>query len=544
MDKTDFITELLHNWGKVNLFTRPRRFGKTLNMSMLKYFFEIGCDRTLFDGLAIAKETELCEEYMGKFPVISISLKEISGDTFETARAKMCDVIAREALRFQFLLESERLTEVEKQQYMSLIKRGEEGFSMTDATISGSLYTLSGLLAKHYESKVVILIDEYDVPLDKAMHAGYYEKMIYLIRGLLGFALKTNDSLYFAVLTGCLRVSKESIFTGLNNLNVLSIMDVEFDEHFGFVDDEVQELLEYYQFSKCYESVKEWYDGYRFGNVEVYCPWDVICYCKKLRSDPEALPEAYWSNTSGNDIIRRFIDKADATTKMEIEKLMAGETIEKEIHKELTYKELYDSTDNLWSILFLTGYLTKRERGTGDKLKLAIPNYEIWKIFESQILKWFHDTVRKDGATLNTFCETFQNGDAAGVEEQFNDYLWETISLRDTAVKGKKENFYHGILLGLLRYKENWEISSNQESGDGYSDIIIKTGKERLGIVIEVKYAKNGDLEKGCKEALAQIETNHYEEELKKCGMRTILKYGIACYKKQCMVLLAEEIKE
>lgn len=540
VDKTGLITELLYNWGKVNLFTRPRRFGKTLNMSMLKYFFEIGCDRTLFDGLAIAKESALCEEYMGKFPVISISLKEISSENFETARAMLCEVVAKEALRFQFLLESDRLSETEKQQYMRLIANNQEEFSMTDATLRGSLHTLSSLLEKHYESKVIILIDEYDVPLDKAMQAGYYEEMIHLIRSFLGFALKTNDSLYFAVLTGCLRVSKESIFTGLNNPKVLSIMDVEFDEQFGFMDSEVTEMLKYYQCPKAYEAVKAWYDGYRFGNVDVYCPWDVICYCHKLRTDPEAVPEAYWSNTSGNDIIRRFIDMADATTKMEIEKLMAGEAIEKEIHKELTYKELYDSLDNLWSVLYLTGYLTKRGKGTGDNLMLAIPNQEIRKIFESQILKWFHETVRKDGATLNTFCETFQRGDAAGIEEQFNDYLWNTISIRDTAVKGKKENFYHGILLGLLRYKENWELSSNQESGDGYSDIIIKTGKERIGIIIEVKYAKNGNLEKECADALEQIETNNYQEELKNSGMQTILKYGIACYKKRCMVMLAE----
>ncbi|MBO5070456.1 MAG: AAA family ATPase [Roseburia sp.] len=542
VDKTGLIADLLYNWGKVNLFTRPRRFGKTLNMSMLKCFFEIGCDQTLFDGLTIAKETELCDTYMGKFPVISISLKGVSGKEFAAARAMLCNVIAREALRFQFLLESDRLSQVEKQQYMSLTARGEKEFSMTDAELMNSLRTLSALLEKHYDHKVIILVDEYDVPLDKAMHAGYYEDMIDLIRNFLSEALKTNDSLYFAVLTGCLRVSKESIFTGLNNLNVLSIMDVEFDEHFGFMDSEVKEMLEYYQFSEAYDAVKEWYDGYRFGNVDVYCPWDVICYCNKLRADREAVPEAYWSNTSGNDIIRRFIDMADATTKMEIEKLMAGEAIEKEIHKELTYKDLYDSIDNLWSVLFLTGYLTKRGRSAGDKLMLAIPNQEIRKIFESQILKWFHDTVRKDGATLNQFCETFQRGDAAGIEEQFNDYLWNTISIRDIAVKGKKENFYHGILLGLLRYKENWELSSNQESGDGYSDIIIRTGKERIGIIIEVKYAKNGDLEKGCVEALEQIETNNYEEELRKNGMRIILKYGIACYKKRCMVVLAEEI--
>lgn len=539
VDKTGLIRELLHNWGKVNLFTRPRRFGKSLNMSMLKHFFEIDCDRSLFDGLEISEETELCDAYMGKFPVISISLKGVSGSQFEAARAMMCSVIAREALRFQFLLESDKLSEFEKQQYVSLVQRDENGFSMTDADLMNSLLTLSVLLEKHFAHKVIVLIDEYDVPLDKAMQADYYEDMVNLLRNFLGEALKSNDSIYFAVLTGCLRVAKESIFTGLNNFNVLSITTVQFDEYFGFTDREVRELLEYYGLYGTYDTVKKWYDGYRFGNVDVYCPWDVICYCNQLRTDPEAQPEAFWSNTSGNDIIRRFIGMADSVTKREIEQLMAGEAITKVVRKELTYKEMYDSINNLWSVLFLTGYLTQRGKADGEKIKLVIPNEEIRLIYKKQILDWFQSTIRKDGVTLNAFCEAFKDGNAAGVEAQFRSYLKKTISIRDTFVrKEKKENFYHGILVGLLGYKDSWGVSSNKESGEGYSDILVEIEDEDIGIVIELKYADDGDLEAGCRKALAQIEANNYEERLHDLGMDNILKYGIACYKKRCKVML------
>lgn len=539
VDKTGLIRELLHNWGKVNLFTRPRRFGKSLNMSMLKHFFEIDCDRSLFDGLEISEETELCDAYMGKFPVISISLKGVSGSQFEAARAMMCSVIAREALRFQFLLESDKLSEFEKQQYVSLVQRDENGFSMTDADLMNSLLTLSVLLEKHFAHKVIVLIDEYDVPLDKAMQADYYEDMVNLLRNFLGEALKSNDSIYFAVLTGCLRVAKESIFTGLNNFNVLSITTAQFDEYFGFTDSEVRELLEYYDLYGTYDTVKKWYDGYRFGNVDVYCPWDVICYCNQLRTDPEAQPEAFWSNTSGNDIIRRFIGMADGVTKREIEQLMAGEAITKVVRKELTYKEMYDSINNLWSVLFLTGYLTQRGKADGEKIKLVIPNEEIRLIYKKQILDWFQSTIRKDGVTLNAFCEAFKDGNAAGVEAQFRSYLKKTISIRDTFVrKEKKENFYHGILVGLLGYKDSWGVSSNKESGEGYSDILVEIEDEDIGIVIELKYADDGDLEAGCRKALAQIEANNYEERLHDLGMDNILKYGIACYKKRCKVML------
>lgn len=538
IDKTGLIRELLNNWGKVNLFTRPRRFGKSLNMSMLKNFFEYGGDVTLFDGLEIAQETCLCEEYMGQFPVISISLKGVSGNSFEAARSMFCSVIGREALRFQFLLSSEKLSSVEKQLYAQLIKVENESFYMPDADLMNSLLVLSDLLRKHYEHKVIILVDEYDVPLDKAQQYGYYEEMVSLVRNIFNQALKSNDSLFFAVLTGCLRISKESIFTGLNNPKVLSITDVQFDEYFGFTDEEVRDMLNYYDLRESYDTVKAWYDGYRFGNVDVYCPWDVISYVDALCVNSGAKPKDYWSNTSSNDIVKRFIQKAkQTTTKREIEQLIAGETIRKEIRQELTYRDLEDTIDNLWSVLFTTGYLTAAGEADGDIYSLKIPNLEIRKIFTQQIYSWFQETAQKDGSTLKAFCEAFRSGDVNNIERQFNDYLWNTISIRDTFVKGKKENFYHGILLGLLRYKEDWAVSSNRESGDGYSDIAVEIGEDRIGIIIEVKYADDGNLEKACAEALNQIEENHYEEELRRCGMKTVLKYGIACYKKHCKVV-------
>ena len=542
VDKTGLIRELLQNWGKVNLFTRPRRFGKSLNMSMLKSFFEIGCDSALFDGLEISGETALCEEYMGKLPVISISLKSVSGADFTTARAMMCTVIAQEALRFQFLLESDRLTELERQQYARLVMSNEEGFVMSNADLMSSLLTLSVLVQKHYGQKAIILIDEYDVPLDKAMQAGYYDDMVNLLRNLFGQALKTNDSLQFAVMTGCLRVSRESIFTGLNNLKVLTIMDVQFDEYFGFTDREVRDLLDYYELSDLYDTVKEWYDGYHFGNVDVYCPRDVICYCDKLRTNPDEFPGNYWSNTSGNGIIRQFIEMARGITRQEVEQLMVGDTVEKIVRQELTYKELYDSIDNMWSILFTTGYLTQKGKPEGRKITLAIPNKEIREIFESQIMEWFRDTARQDGAALDAFCEAFEEGNAAGVEEKFNAYLKKTISIRDTDVrKDKKENFYHGILLGLLGYKDSWSVSSNTETGEGYSDILVEIDDKEIGIIIEVKYAENADFEAGCRKAMDQIEKKHYEEKLVDAGMQTIFKFGIACYKKRCRVVVTED---
>ena len=545
VDKTQMIADLLYNWGKVNLFTRPRRFGKSLNMSMLKAFFEIGCDKTLFEGLAISRETELCQKYMGKFPVISISLKSVDGSNFLSARNALTSLIGKTAMDFAFLSESSQLSELQKKTYEQLIQLGAPGesmFIMSEDILTNSLQTLSGLLAAHYGQQVILLIDEYDVPLDKAFQNGYYEEMVTLIRNMFGSALKTNASLYFAVLTGCLRIAKESIFTGLNNFYVISITDVEFNEYFGFTDKEVQDILSDYELQDHYDAVKEWYDGYRFGNSEIYCPWDVLTYCKKLRADPNAIPENYWLNTSGNNMVRRFIDKADGKTRNDIERLIAGEEIRKEVHQELTYSELDSTIENLWSVLFTTGYLTSRGRAEGELLRLVIPNREIRNLFIRQIREWFQDTVKKDAPKLDRFCNAFPAGNASLIEDLFNEYLWNTISIRDTAAPyGKKENFYHGILLGLLSHREEWRISSNTESGIGYSDILAEIFENRTGIVIEVKYAENGKLETSCKEALEQIEEKKYEVKLRDDGMRKILKYGIACYKKECRVELTEE---
>jgi hypothetical protein len=537
VDKTGLIKELLENWGKVTLFTRPRRFGKSLNMSMLKSFFEPGGRKEIFEELTISKETSLCEEYMGKFPVISISLKGIDADSFDTARELAVQVINREARRFQYLLDSECLTAYDKEAYTALLQA-----DMREAVLYGSLRVLSELLEKHHGQKAVLLIDEYDVPLSKAFDQGYYDQMIILIRNLFMQALKTNDNLEFAVMTGCMRISKESIFTGLNNLRVLSVADVEFDEYFGFTDSEVKELLEYYNLSPSYEAVKEWYDGYQFGNVGIYCPWDVICHCSKICVDSSAKPQNYWSNTSSNDAVKKFIQRADiGTTKNEIEKLVAGGVVQKEIHQELTYKDMYSSIDNIWSVLLTTGYLTQRERPERKKFYLAIPNMEIREIFTEQIMDFFKESIKKNGDAVSAFCDALQNGDAGGAERGFSEYLRKTISIRDTFVKkSMKENFYHGILLGILGYKDNWIVSSNEESGDGYSDILVRSDDEEKGIVIEVKYAEDGRLEEACRKALEQIECKRYEEELQEEGVEYILKYGIACYKKRCKILLAD----
>lgn len=539
VDKTGMIAELLKNWSEVNLFTRPRRFGKSLNMSMLKTFFEIGCDKNLFQGLKISEEENLCKEYMGQFPVISISLKGVEGLNFESAKEGLAYIIGKEAMRFYFLKDSPYLTEEEKGIYRGYIATEKGGFTIgSDAKkLVTAINGLSGMLEKHYGKKVILLIDEYDVPLDKAFQYGYYEEMVSLIRNLLGNALKTNLSLYFAVLTGCLRISKESIFTGLNNLKVMSITNVQFEEYFGFTDSEVKEILNYYGLMDHFDSIKAWYDGYRFGNQDVYCPWDVLSHCDNLRADPNARPEDYWSNTSGNAIVRRFIDLANGKTRDEIERLIAGETILKEINQELTYGELDNSIENLWSVLFTTGYLTQRGMAEGDKYYLVIPNYEIRKLFIRQIREWFRYQAGSDRKTLDRFCNAFPDGDGALIEELFNDYLWNTISIRDTATQNeKKENFYHGILLGILGFQDDWIVKSNAESGIGYSDILIETRRNRIGIVVEMKYAEDGNLEAACQKALQQIEDKKYEARLKEDGMRGIIKYGIACYKKECKV--------
>lgn len=544
VDKTLFIKELLQNWGEVNLFTRPRRFGKSLNMSMLKCFFEIGSDPALFDGLKIMQETELCEKYMGKFPVISISLKSVDGRSFESASAALRTVIGNEAGRFRFLNDSDKLTHDEKEAYAQLTKVGaSQGgvYAMTEEMAAAGLKTLSQLLVRHYGQKVILLIDEYDVPLDKAFQAGYYDEMVSLIRNLLGNALKTNDSLYFGVLTECLRISRESIFTGLNNLKVHTISDVRYDEFFGFTDMDVDEMLDFYGLSSYKNVIRDWYDGYRFGDAEIYCPWDVINYCDELQADPSAPPKNYWANTSGNDLILHLLEKADQTTKDEMEEILNGGKITKRVKQELTYRDIDDSVENVWSVLYATGYLTGKhvEGADADIFRLRIPNGEICKLFSDLVQDWFREVMRSDSARINRFCAAFPAGDVATIQDMLRDYLWDSISVRDTAVRtNMKENFYHGMLLGLLRSQGSWLVKSNAETGEGYSDISIRT-PERTGIVIEIKYADDGNLESACAKALKQIEEKKYAEGLKRRGIKKIMKYGIAFCEKECMVVMA-----
>ena len=545
VDKTGLIKTLLENPGKVNLFTRPRRFGKTLNMSMLKYFFEAGSDvmpfdnGTLFEELEISKEKELCEEYMGKFPVISITLKGATGESFEDAKVMLRRIIGKEAMRFRFLLESDRIDDAERSQYKALVSMDKTGaFTMSDELLKDSLQTLSQLLQKHYDQDVIMLIDEYDVPLDKAYQSGYYDSMVELVKILFGNAFKTNDSLKFAVLTGCLRISKESIFTGLNNFKVYTVKDVRYKEYFGFTDAEVRQMLEYYGFSGQYDSVKEWYDGYMFGNLGIYCPWDVINYCGDLRDGSVTEPQNYWVNTSSNDIIRRFLSKADAAARDEIELLINGGHVKKMVHQELTYRDLDSDIDNLWSILFTTGYLTQDGEDEEGISSLVIPNREIRWIYVQQIRKWFKDESRKDTQKLENLRRAFEEKNTAAIEKEFAFYLRKTISIRDTNVKKEmKENFYHGVLLGLFGNMDGWKVKSNAESGDGYSDISVEVEDQEIGIVIELKYAENAAFGSACREALEQIHDNHYEEALADDGMTTIYRYGIACYKKRCRVV-------
>lgn len=544
VDKTMFIKELLQNWGKVNLFTRPRRFGKSLNMSMLKSFLEIGSDPELFNGLKIMEEKELCEKYMGKFPVVSISLKSVEGLKYEAAAAALRTVIGNEAGRFRFLSESVKLDEDDKNSYSQLINvkvDGNEKYTMTDAVLTDSLQTLSQLLARHYGQKVILLIDEYDVPLDKAFQAGYYDEMVNLIRNLFGNALKTNDSLYFAVLTGCLRISKESIFTGLNNLKVHTISDFRYDEFFGFTDADVDEMLAFYGLASYKDVIRDWYDGYRFGDTDVYCPWDVINYCDELLAAPSIPPKNYWANTSGNDLILRMLKNADQTTKDEVEELLNGGQITKRIKQELTYRDVDESIENVWSVLYATGYLTGThvEQADADIFRLWLPNGEIRKLFYELVEEWFRKVSRSDTARINRFCAAFPAGDADAIQDMLGDYLWDSISVRDTAVRrNMKENFYHGMLLGLLRSQDSWLVKSNAETGEGYNDISIQT-PDRVGMLIELKYAEDGNLEAACGNALKQIEEKKYAEGLKRRGTKKIIKYGIAFCEKECMVLMA-----
>ena len=534
VDKTGMIGDIIRNGAEVTLFTRPRRFGKSLNMSMLEQFFSLNGKMGLFDGLQIMGEKELCQKYMGQYPVISLSLKGINAASYETAFKIAVRAINEIAAMADYLENSEKLTENDKESYQELLKR-----DMDEAEFYVSLRELSRLLAKHFDKKVIILIDEYDVPLAKAYENGYYDQMIFMIRNLLEQALKTNRNLQFAVLTGCMRISKESIFTGLNNFQVLSVADAGFEEYFGFTDDEVRQLLNYYGQEQAYETVREWYDGYRFGNVDVYCPWDVLNHCQKLLADPSVQPQNYWINTSSNDAVRRFIEKSDSgMTRQEVEALIAGEEIEKEICQELTYQDMYANIENIWSVLFMTGYLTYRGKTQNNRFRLAIPNLEIRNIFTTQIMEYFRENVQADGAMLQSFCKSLEQGDAGEVERILQQYLKKTISIRDTFVqKQMKENFYHGILLGILGVKERWAVSSNRESGDGYSDIVVETENSEKGIILELKYAQDGNLEQACRRAFEQTTEIHYAEVLEDQGIDDILCYGIAFYKKRCMVM-------
>lgn len=537
IDKTELIEQLFLNWGEVNLFTRPRRFGKTLNMSMLKCFFEIGTDSSLFDGLYISEKQTLCEQHLGKYPVIFLSLKGVEGLNFSEAKRRCIQLIRREAERFYYLKDSEKLLDLDKKKYHQLLDMKDQPEDV-DIVIS-SIKTLSDLLYKHYGKKTVILIDEYDVPLDKAFQHGYYKEMIYFTRGLLGEALKTNDSLNFAVLTGCLRVSKESIFTGLNNFKILSITDTRFDEQFGFTDTEVRKLLSDYHLEDRFAEVKEWYDGYRFGKADVYCPWDVVNFVDRVKDDPEARPEAYWINTSGNDLVKRFIDKANKTTKNEIERLINGEAIEKELRLDLTYEEIDQSIENLWSVLFTTGYLTQTGRTEKDAYRLIIPNREVREVFRLQINEWFKKSIFTNTERLTAFWKAFEEGDTEGIEQYLNRVLSNSISVFDTkARKEEKESSYHNLLVGILTGNADWLVKSNVEAGDGFADIIVETDNPDAGIVAELKYTKNFDeMRIACRKAMNQIRDRRYQEYLLNDDRRDIRLYGIAFCKKRCCVI-------
>ena len=533
VDKSGLIIELMQNWGEVNLFTRPRRFGKTLNMSMLKCFFEIGGDKSIFEGLKVAEEKQLCDTYMGKYPVVFVSLKGVDGLDFDTAYQSLCEIIRKEAFRLQFLMNSPHIAEGEKKP-MERILNGENQAQ----DIRGSFQMLCSLLEKHYGQKAILLIDEYDVPLDKAYHHGYYDQMIDLIRAMFGAALKTNDSLFFAVLTGCLRVSKESIFTGLNNLMVHSISDVKFDEYFGFTDDEVRQMLANYGLESHYAETKEWYDGYRFGGQDVYCPWDVINYCYTLRSDPAAEPVAYWLNTSGNDMVRSLINHVDnGTTQMEIEELIAGNTVTKAINENLTHNEIQKSIDNIWSLLYMTGYLTLTKRPSGGQYTLKIPNKEVRLIYTQQVLSWFKDKTQAETGKLTTLYEAFETGDTATIKDYLDEQLLDTVSFYDAY-----ESFYHGFLLALLNTCADWRVASNAETGKGRCDIIVERKDRKIGFVVEVKDVKDEEkMDAACDAAMKQIEEKDYTAILRRYRFKEIWAYGIAFWDKECRVVAKKQ---
>lgn len=539
IDKTKLIEQLFDSLGKVSLFTRPRRFGKTLNMSMLKSFFEIGADPSLFDGLYIAENKTLCAQHQGQYPVIFLSLKNVEGRNFESAKYQMMELISKEAIRYSILGESEALDENAKKAYKALSTFSDGRYQMTEESLLSSLQTLSELLSIHYHKKTVILIDEYDVPLDKAFQHGYYKDMVSLIRMMFGKALKSNDALAFAVLTGCLRVSKESIFTGLNNFKILSITDTRFDEQFGFTDLEVRKLLSEYHLEERFSEVKEWYDGYRFGKADVYCPWDVVNFVDRAKDDPDAKPEAYWINTSGNDLVKRFIDKANKTTKSEIERLIHGEAIEKELRLDLTYEEIDQSIENLWSVLFTTGYLTQLGRSEGGAYHLVIPNREVREVFRLQINEWFKRSIFSNTDRLTAFWTAFERGDTEGIEQYLNRVLSNSISVFDTkARKEEKESSYHNLLVGILTGNADWLVKSNIEAGDGFADIIVETDDPDAGIVVELKYTKNfSEMKVACQKALTQIKDRRYQEYLLNDDRKDIRLYGIAFCKKRCCAI-------
>ena len=543
IDKTGLIEQLLDSWGKVNLFTRPRRFGKTLNMSMLRYFFETGTDKTLFEGLHISQRSDLCEEYMGKFPVVSLTLKGVDGWTFERAKNKLLKYIALEAERFNFLKNSDKLTDNEKQRYGALIRMQDGKYVMDEDTLESALQTLSELLYRHYGQKVIILIDEYDVPLDKAYQNDYYREMVVMIRSLFGEALKTNEFLQFAVLTGCLRVSKESIFTGLNNFKIFSITDLRFDEQFGFTEDEVEKMLKDYQLETHLASMKEWYDGYRFGDADIYCPWDVINRVDDLCDTPEAEPKCYWINSSGNALVKRFVSIANRTTQDEIERLIAGEPIEKSLRLDLTYDEIDKSIDNIWSVLFTTGYLTQVGMTEQGAYKLVIPNKEVRTVYISQIQEWFKQKIADNAEQMTSFWKAVEDGNAEEIERYLNRTLSNTISVFDTKAP-EKENSYHTFLAGMLTGNTDWVVKSNVEAGEGFADIIIEPPNPDDGIIFELKYSKEASgLDKACERAIKQIRDRRYFEYLKNDGRYDMMFYGIAFYKKRCKVVV-EKMKE
>jgi len=539
VDKTSLIEQLFSSWGEVDLFTRPRRFGKTLNMSMLKYFFEIGTDRSLFDGLHISSNEKICSEHMGKYPVIFLSLKNAEGLNFDTAKYQMVELIAREAERFPFLAKDTNLSDRDREKYRVLTAFADGHYQMSDDVLYGSLQTFSELLYKHFNQKTVILIDEYDVPLDKAFQHGYYREMVALIRAMFGRALKTNEALAFAVLTGCLRVSKESIFTGLNNFKILSITDSRFDEQFGFTDKEVQKLLADYHLEARFSETKEWYDGYRFGNVDVYCPWDVINHIDRIKDDPNARPEAYWINTSGNDLVKRFVDKTNRTTRNEIEQLIVGNAIEKTLRLDLTYDEIDNSIENLWSVLFTTGYLTQTGMTEDGAYRLVIPNREICEVFKLQIQEWFKKSIFSNTEQLTAFWKAFEEGNTDGVEMYLNRIMSNSISVFDIKTgEGKKEISYHNLLVGILTGNADWLVKSNVEAGEGFADIIVETEDPNAGIIVELKYTKNYDeMEQACRAALDQINDRRYQEYLLNDGRKDITLYGIAFCKKRCKAM-------